>query len=391
MRVKGYKVFNADWTCRGFQYVVGETFEEDVIPSCYDKGFHFCTKASDCFNYYPFDSNNKVAEAEAIGEIDTSSVDSICCTNKIRIVRELSWNEVLEIVNTGKGCTGLRNKGNYNSGNHNNGNRNSGDYNNGNRNSGNHNNGDCNSGIYNSGDCNSGNWNSGDHNSGHHNSGNWNSGNRNKGNYNSGNRNKGNYNSGNYNSGNWNSGYYNSGHHNSGYYNSGDHNSGNYNNGYRNSGNYNNGYYNSGDWNKTDFSSGCFNTKEQKILMFDKPSNWSLDDWWDSEARRLLNQIQYNVLEWICLEDMTDEEKEQHPEHKTTGGYLKELDRSECNQIWWNSLSEMDRNIIRNIPNFDEVIFEKITGIKIEKEDRNDESKNNEKTTQENQEYRKRN
>ena len=314
MRVKGYKVFNADWTCRGFQYVVGETFEEDVIPSCYDKGFHFCTKASDCFNYYPFDSNNKVAEVEAIGEIDTSSVDSICCTNKIHIVRELSWNEVLEIVNTGKGCTGLHNSGDYNSG-----------------------------------DWNRGNWNSG--------------------NYNSGNYNRGNYNSGNYNGGNYNSGNYNSGDCNSGNYNRGNYNSGNYNNGYYNSGNWNNGYYNIGDWNKTDFSSGCFNTKEQKILMFDKPSNWSLDDWWDSEARRLLNQIQYNVLEWICLEDMTDEEKEQHPEHKTTGGYLKELDRSECNQIWWNSLSEMDRNIIRNIPNFDEVIFSKITGIEIEKED----------------------
>lgn len=26
--VKGYKVFNADWTCRGFQYVVGETRDE---------------------------------------------------------------------------------------------------------------------------------------------------------------------------------------------------------------------------------------------------------------------------------------------------------------------------------------------------------------------------
>ena len=51
----------------------------------------------------------------------------------------------------------------------------------------------------------------------------------------------------------------------------------------------------------------------------------------------------------------------------------------------------MERNIIRNIPNFDEVIFEEITAIKIEKEDRNDESKNNEKNTQENQEYRKRN
>ena len=100
--VKGYKVFNADWTCRGFQYVVGETFEEDVIPSCCNKGFHFCTKASDCFSYYQFDSNNKVAEVEAIGKIDTNPVDSKCCTNKIRIVRELSWDEVLEIVNTGE-------------------------------------------------------------------------------------------------------------------------------------------------------------------------------------------------------------------------------------------------------------------------------------------------
>ena len=346
--VKGYKVFNADWTCRGFQYVVGETFEEDATPLCCNKGFHFCTKASDCFNYYQFDSNNKVAEVEAIGEIDTSPADSKCCTNKIRIVRELSWNEVLEIVNTGKNCTGLRNSGNHNSGNYNSGNYNSDDYN--------------------SGDWNSGDWNSGNHNSGDYNNGHRNSGDYNNGDYNNGNRNKGNYNSGNRNSGDYNSGYYNTGDWNSGDRNIGDWNSGNRNIGDYNSGDWNIGDYNSGDWNKTNFSSGCFNTKEQKILMFDKPSNWSLNDWWNSEARRLLDQIQYNVLEWTCLEDMTDEEKEQHPECKTTGGYLKELDKSECNQIWWNSLSEMERNIIKDVPNFDEVIFEKITGIKIEKE-----------------------
>ena len=342
--VKGYRVFNADWTCRGFQYVVGETFEEDVIPSCCNKGFHFCTKASDCFNYYPFDSDNKVAEVEAIGEIDTNPVDSKCCTNKIRIVRELSWDEVLEIVNIGKGCTGLRNSGDYNSGN-------------------------SNSGDYNSGDYNSGNWNNGRRNSGNNNKGNWNSGDSNSGNYNSGNWNNGKHNSGNHNSGNRNSGDWNKGSRNSGNGNSGNWNSGNWNSGNCNSGDYNNGNWNSGNWNKTDFSSGCFNTKEQKILMFDKPSEWTLNDWWDSEARRLLNQIQYNVLEWICLKDMTDEEKEQHPECKTTGGYLKEFDKFECNQIWWNSLLDVERNIIRNIPNFDEEIFEEITGIKIEKED----------------------
>ena len=29
--VKGYKVFNPDWTCRGFQYEVGKIFEEAVV------------------------------------------------------------------------------------------------------------------------------------------------------------------------------------------------------------------------------------------------------------------------------------------------------------------------------------------------------------------------
>ena len=51
----GYKVFNPDWTCRGFQYSVGKTFEEDVMPSCRKKGFHFCTELNDCFNCYPFE------------------------------------------------------------------------------------------------------------------------------------------------------------------------------------------------------------------------------------------------------------------------------------------------------------------------------------------------
>ena len=42
--MKGYKVFNPDWTCRGYQFKVGKTFTEDVIPVCCYKGFHFCTE-----------------------------------------------------------------------------------------------------------------------------------------------------------------------------------------------------------------------------------------------------------------------------------------------------------------------------------------------------------
>ena len=247
--IRGYKVFNPDWTCRGFQYTCPGIFEEDVDPEVCERGFHFCLNLADCFGYYPCNPENKVAEIICLGRI--AGEGNKCCTNKIEIVRELTWEEVLRLVNTGKGCSGLRN------------------------------------------------------------SGDWNSGNRNSGNRNSGNR-------------------------------------------------------NSGDWNKTNFSNGCFNTESPKIYLFNKPSDWTYQDWLNSDARYLLNQIPGDVLEYIYLSDMTDEEKKEHPEAKVTGGYLKELNNSECGQIWWDGLSEYKRNIIRSLPNFDPEIFEQITGIKIE-------------------------
>ena len=81
-----------------------------------------------------------------------------------------------------------------------------------------------------------------------------------------------------------------------------------------------------------------------------------------------MNQIQMDVLEWIYLFDMTDEEKAAHPEAETTGGYLKELDESECAVIWWHSLNLEDKNTIMDIPNFDPEIFKEITGVDVTKE-----------------------
>ena len=120
--VKGYKVFNPDWTCKGKQYTCPGTFEEDVNPSVCNVGMHFCKNAADCFRYYDFDPNNHVAEVIAHGTV--AEGEDKCATNKLEIVREIPWAEVLEIVNTGKACTGRCNSGNRNSGN-----RNSGDWN----------------------------------------------------------------------------------------------------------------------------------------------------------------------------------------------------------------------------------------------------------------------
>ena len=304
--MKGFKVFNSDWTCRGFQFEVGKTFTEDVTPVCCDRGFHFCTKAADCFRYYSFDPDNKVAEVEALGDIDTNNDDSKCSTNKIHIIREITWQEVLDLVNLGKACTGLCNSGNRNSGNCNSGNRNSGDCNSGNRNSGNRNSGNRNSGDCNSGDCNSGDWNSGNRNSGDCNSGDCNSGNRNSGDC------------------------------------------------------------NSGDWNKTCFSNGCFNTESPKIFLFNKPSDWTYQDWLNSDARYILMNCPSNVIAWVWDDDMTDEEKEQHPEYSVTGGFLKHIEKETGRQMWWDGLSDRKKDIVMQLPNFDKDIFKEITGITVE-------------------------
>ena len=273
--IKGFKVFNPDWTCspngNTKQYTCPGKFEEDVTPVRCGQGMHFCKVAADCFNYYSFNPDNHVAEVAAYGEVVEEG--DKCATNKLEIIREIPWAELLEMVNTGKGCAGLCNSGN--------------------RNSGDCNSGDCNSGNRNSGNRNSGDWNSGDCNSGNRNSGDW----------------------------------------------------------------------NSGDWNNTNFSNGCFNTVEPTIHLFNKPSSWTYRDWLNSEARYLMNQIQGDILEWVYLSDMTDEEKAAHPEAETTGGYLKELDNSECAVIWWRSLNQRQKNVIMAIPNFDKAIFKEITGI----------------------------
>ena len=192
-------------------------------------------------------------------------------------------------------------------------------------------------------------------NTGASNSGYRNSGDSNSGDSNSGYRNSGDSNSGDWNSGDWNSGDWNSGDSNSGYSNSGDSNSG-----YRNSGDRNSGDWNSGDWN-----SGVFNTeKNPTIKMFDKDSSWTYDDWRDSRARRIMEGCPYSYSDYITADDMTDEEKENHPEYKTIGGFVKTFTATaEDKQKWWDSLSESDKDEVKALPNFDADKFCKCVGI----------------------------
>ena len=109
-------------------------------------------------------------------------------------------------------------------------------------------------------------------------------------------------------------------------------------------------------------------TEEQRIMMFNKPTTMTYRDWMNSNARYLLNCIPKNVTAWICASDMTDQEKTDHPEYQTTGGYLKTLDESDAAQTWWDDLRQDQRDIVLALPNFDAEIFFQCTGIKVDAE-----------------------
>ena len=160
--IKAYKAVNSDLTCKGFRYEVGKEYHHKGKLELCEAGFHACPKLTDCFNFYPFDkTETRVAEVLVWGKVEYEDIGDKLCASNIKVVRELTWTEVLSLCNSGYHNSGHSNSGNWNSGY-----GNSGDWNSGNGNSGDYNTGYRNSGDWNSGDCNTGSWNSGNSNSG---------------------------------------------------------------------------------------------------------------------------------------------------------------------------------------------------------------------------------
>jgi len=174
--------------------------------------------------------------------------------------------------------------------------------------------------------------------------------------------NSGNDNSGNYNSGDYNSGHRNSGNRNSGNDNSGNDNSGNDNSGNDNSGNYNSGNDNSGNYNSGNYNSGFFNINKNKCFIFDTLSNLTVSEFIDSKYYEALISETIILNQWI---NFTKEEKEIDKAKELIGGYFKMYEHKEAYKLWWGKLTEQNKEIIQEIPNFCKDKFFKITGIEI--------------------------
>ena len=197
-------------------------------------------------------------------------------------------------------------------------------------------------GKNNTGKNNTGNYNVGDHNTGDHNAGHSNTGHLNSRNYNTGNYNTGDSNAGIYNAGNGNIGINNTGNQNIGDYNTGDQNIGD---------------YNTGDHNTGDYNVGSFCRLSPPSRLFDK----EVTDNQYTSFMRLIPAI--NITKWVSSGNMTDEEKRDHPDHETTGGYLKQISYKEAWKKAWDELDSENIDEIINHECFDAEAFDDITGL----------------------------
>lgn len=86
-KIKAYKAFDKDLSCRGFKYEVGKEYEETGDIKACEKGFHACPYPLDVFGYY-VPAGARFCEVEQSGKIDDSESDKVC-SSKIRIGAEL--------------------------------------------------------------------------------------------------------------------------------------------------------------------------------------------------------------------------------------------------------------------------------------------------------------
>ena len=273
MKIKG---MDKDMKCRGYQFEIGKEYKiehDGNIELCSNKVFHYCDSLQQVHEHYSCNEKelNRFFEIEVLGEEVTDGKK--CGSDHIKIVREITGNELATMKGMVNGNTGLFNTG------------------------------DKNTGYGNTGDKNTGNKNTGYKNTGYGNTG------------------------------------------------------------YKNTGNWNTGDGNTGYGNTCDGSNGVFCTEpDMNIRIFNRPSGMSLLDFYRSRYYEALCSVPFMLTEWLPY---TEEEKKADLEKEMIGGYLKEYTMKEAWANWWGKMSEEDKKIVQDIPNFDANIFKEITGIEV--------------------------
>lgn len=93
-KIKGYKSFDKDLRCRGFQYEVGKEYTAEGKIECCKNGFHFYENPFGVFKYVPLSAETRYCEVEGDGEID-KYVDKVAVSH-IRICKEMDIDYMIK-------------------------------------------------------------------------------------------------------------------------------------------------------------------------------------------------------------------------------------------------------------------------------------------------------
>ena len=118
--MKGYKAFLSDMTTKhgdNTVYEVGKTYTVEGEVRICENGYHFCKKCVDVYDYYS--KPCRICEVSVTGAVQTQGNKSV--GRKLKILRELTADEISSLCNSGNRNSGNRNSGDWNSGNRNSG------------------------------------------------------------------------------------------------------------------------------------------------------------------------------------------------------------------------------------------------------------------------------
>ena len=93
-KIKGYKGFDKNMKCRGFQYETGKDYQHDGKISCCHSGFHFCINPFDVLAYYA-PVNSRFCEVEGSGESAKDDNDTKVSVSNLHVGLEIGLNGLI--------------------------------------------------------------------------------------------------------------------------------------------------------------------------------------------------------------------------------------------------------------------------------------------------------
>ncbi len=94
-KIKGYKGFDKDMKCRGFQYESGKDYTYDGDIECCRSGFHFCENPLEVLSYYP-PATSRFCKVEGSGNSDRENDGSKISVSNLHIGLEIGLSGIIQ-------------------------------------------------------------------------------------------------------------------------------------------------------------------------------------------------------------------------------------------------------------------------------------------------------